>query len=284
MLSCRHKPSHIQDIHRAIERIDLDDIQKEILNSRYTSVLREYEQRAHRYSLSYNGLRIMITVGSLIVPAVLSVQYTASTGTSQFASASYWCVWLLSLFVTISNGVLSLFKIDKKYYILNSTFQHLMSEGWQYIQLCGRYSGRFTPGEIATHQTQLKYFCFQIERVRMKQVEDEYYRVPDEKDTHGHGDTLLPPTPLKETLPSLNSVLQLKQPSTVVPLFSSNRKPVVTVKRNGPQKIQPIDEKNLQKPLLEENDSNSEESTSTPSEKGIADGFEHTSVSVHTKL
>jgi len=241
MLMCRHKPDHIREISEAFINIDLSKEQKLILQSRFLSVLREYSNRSCRYSWSYNGLRVMITVGSLIVPAVLSAQHSVE---DQYNS-TYWCVWILSLFVTISNGVLALFKIDKKYYIMNSTFQHLLSEGWQYIQLCGRYNGRFTPGQLLTHQSQLKQFSYQIERVRMKQVEDEYYRVPDEKDGHHHPkqDSLLPPTPASPSMSNLtNGILVTESTKQLfeTPTFHSNRKPEDTVNGEASTTIRPI--------------------------------------------
>lgn len=170
----------LDDLVSAIQLIDLDDNKKKIIIYRFTSLLREYRGRSFRYSISFHTLRITITVGSLIVPALLSVQGAA------MSTIVYWCVWVLSLFVTISNGVMTLFKVDKKYYVLHTTFHHLISEGWQYIELTGRYDGNKTPGFPVTHDTQFKIFCRSLEKLRMKQVEDEYFRVPELRDTTSH--------------------------------------------------------------------------------------------------
>ena len=172
----RQKTNSLDDLVSAIQLIDLDDNKKKIIVYRFTSLLREYRGRSFRYSISFHVLRITITVGSLIVPALLSVQGAA------MSSIVYWCVWVLSLFVTISNGVMTLFKVDKKYYVLHTTFHHLVSEGWQYIELTGRYDGNKTPGFPVTHDTQFKIFCRSLEKMRMKQVEDEYFRVPELRD------------------------------------------------------------------------------------------------------
>jgi Protein of unknown function (DUF4231) len=169
----RQKANSLDDLVSAIELIDLDDSKKKIIIYRFTALLREYRGRSFRYSISFHTLRITITVGSLIVPALLSVQGAA------MSSIVYWCVWVLSLCVTISNGVMTLFKVDKKYYVLHTTFHHLVSEGWQYIELTGRYDGNKTPGFPVTHDTQFKIFCRSLEKIRMKQVEDEYFRVPE---------------------------------------------------------------------------------------------------------
>jgi hypothetical protein len=112
----------------------------------------------------------------------------------------------LSLFVTISNGVMALLKVDKKYFVLNTTYQHLLSEGWQFIHLSGKYSGFYTPSAAASHENQFIYFCNMVEKIRMKQVEEEYYKI-DQAHSHGSGsgqsqEQLVPPTPAKASIKS----------------------------------------------------------------------------------
>jgi hypothetical protein len=186
---------HIETIKEAFDMIDLTPAQKLILKNRFTSLLEEYAKRSKRYSYAFHGLRGTITVGSLIVPAILSVQFTSS----QITQVIYWVVWFLSLLVTISNAAMTLLKIDKKYYVLNTVFQHIISEGWLYIELSGKYSGFKTPGEKPTHQNQFVYFCHSLEKIRMKQVEEEYFKLTqiNNHENNPHAlDQLIPPTPL----------------------------------------------------------------------------------------
>lgn len=159
-------------IRYVIEELEISESQKRIFEIRFLSLLKYYEKRKARYSCSFHTLRVTITVGSLIVPALLSLQQTDSV------LNVYWLVWTLSLFVTISNGILTLLKIDKKYYTLHSTFQNILSEGWQYIELSGRYS-TCTNGDQPNHANQFAFFCHKIEKIRMKQVEEEYYKIHD---------------------------------------------------------------------------------------------------------
>jgi hypothetical protein len=187
--------THIQTIHEAFDVIDITPSQKLILKNRFTSLLEEYAKRSKRYSYAFHGLRVTITVGSLIVPAILSVQFTSS----QITQVIYWVVWILSLLVTISNAAMTLLKIDKKYYVLNTVFQHIISEGWLYIELSGKYSGFKTPGEEPTHHNQFVYFCHSLEKIRMKQVEEEYFKLTQihNHDNQPHAlDQLIPLTPL----------------------------------------------------------------------------------------
>lgn len=191
---CRSGPDQIDAIVNAFGNTTLNELQKESLQKRYKFLLQGYKGRAHRYNYAYHGLRITVTIGSLIVPALLSVQ-----NTGPLSEQIYWFVWVLSLLVTISNGISTLLKVDKKYFTLNTTYQLLLSEGWQFIELSGRFSGFYTPGQDATHMNQYKFFCHFLEKVRMKQVEDEYYKAPDQGQqaaTHPT-DSLVPPTPQK---------------------------------------------------------------------------------------
>ncbi len=169
----------------AIHESSLSSLQKSILRERYLRVLRHFEQRCFRIALLFHTTRFIVTVGSLLVPALLSIQYsdTSNSTTIQdpdsFAYEIYWATWVISLLVTTSNGVLSTFKVDKKYYFLHTTLEFMRSEGWQYFQLSGRYNGHYTPGLKATHENQFVHFCHAVERMKIKQVEEEYYKLTD---------------------------------------------------------------------------------------------------------
>jgi hypothetical protein len=160
----------------------LTQYQKLLLHARYVHVLDEFRARCSYYSWLFHCSRIIVTVGSLLVPALLSVQYSNSTiiQTASIESQVYWITWGISLLVTISNGILTLFKIDKKYYFLNTTYEQLKSEGWQYLELTGRYSGILNKRKRApTHANQFLYFCYAIEKIKMKQVEEEYFKLSE---------------------------------------------------------------------------------------------------------
>lgn len=167
------------DIFKNIK--ELSDTQKKSLEYRYVNILKEFSSRCTRYSLLFHVGHFIITVGSLIVPALISVQYADNNvnvfSSPQLQAQIYWITWTLSLLVTMFNGILVLYKVDKKYYFLHTTRERLRSEGWQYVQLTGRYSGVLMDHkEKATHENQLVAFCYCIERIRMKQVEEEYYK------------------------------------------------------------------------------------------------------------
>jgi hypothetical protein len=216
--------------------------------------------------------RVLVTIGSLIVPALLSIQYTdtttaASTAHSEdFAYQIYWATWVVSLLVTTSNGIFTLFKVDKKYYLLHSTREQLRSEGWQYLELSGRFSGFYTPKDVASHANQFLFFCHRVEKIKMHQVQEEYWKL--EESNHQSKDTtasttatnressivnsvsieeavplnkqaklpafltdgLIPPTPLNPTLQQLLQVLTVDGSQTQLQKPTSESKSEVSVR------------------------------------------------------
>jgi len=202
---------HITPFETAIQSIELSAQKKVIIQQRYILLIQDLKSRTHRLTILFQVSRGVITVGSLIVPALLSIQYT--TATNDQSITMYWVTWAISLCVTICNGLLTLFKLDKHYYHLHTVFEHLTSEGWQYIELTGKYSGFNTPNVRPTHENQFVYFCHSVEKIRMKQIEEEYYKLTETAShptnqqgplTNQDHPSLLPPTPLKtymDTIP-----------------------------------------------------------------------------------
>ena len=153
----------------------LSNFQKETLKNRYITLTEDFSGRSRFFAVVFHGGRTIVTVGSLIVPALLSIQNNSYS--PEIALSIYWTTWVLSLLVTMCNGVLTLFKIDKKYYFLNSVLEHLQSEMWMYIYLSGKYEGRDI---VSNHQNQYGRFCSAMEKLKLKQVQEEYYKVSDD--------------------------------------------------------------------------------------------------------
>lgn len=158
-----------------IQSLNIEQYQKELFELHYLPILHQYARRSNFYAAVFHISRAIVTVGSITVPALLSL-----------TDVDKWLTWSISLAVSICNGILTLFKIDKKYYSLHTTWRILESEGWQYIALTGRY-GRSKGTEVPTHASQFTAFCLALEKIRMAQVEDEYYKTQqDAQDKHGH--------------------------------------------------------------------------------------------------
>jgi hypothetical protein len=169
------KNNTIDELIVVISQLEqLDVLEKFLIRTRYVELLISMKRRAFYYSILFRSFRLIVTIGSLLVPALLSVQYDTNT-----RGQMYWATWILSLAVTTSNGIFTLLKVDKKYYFVHTIMELLISEGWQYFALTGRYgeSGNLLPaGTVHTHHNMFQFFCHYVEKIKMKQVEEEYYK------------------------------------------------------------------------------------------------------------
>jgi hypothetical protein len=159
----------------------LSPVQRDTLIVRYKTAERVLTDRARFYSRAFHWTRGTVTTGSLFVPALLSIQYNTIVN----SDAIYWITWFVSLLVGVCNAVISQYKLDKKYYFLHSILEILHSEAWQYLALSGRYSNGMHGYAVASHQNQYIYFFHSLERIMMKQVEEEYYKLSDLHQQHG---------------------------------------------------------------------------------------------------
>ena len=168
-----------QIIHLLQDISGLTEFQRNTLITRYISVTEAIHNRSVAYAYLFHIGRTIVSVGSLIVPALLSIQYTSNgtANTAPLAMQIYWATWCVSLLVTMFNGILAVFKVDKKYFILHTVHEHLQSELWQYIHLSGKYGGYYTKGAPTTHFNQYVYVCHNLEKIKLKQVEEEYYKL-----------------------------------------------------------------------------------------------------------
>jgi len=217
-------------LETALALTTLQETSQKLVVLRYVALIKSLTARAFRISILFHGSRIIITVGSLIVPALLSIQYTNGIiGGDDYSSNHlpstqsvriYWVTWFMSLLVTMCNGLLTLFKLDKRYYFINTTLEQLITEGWQFVELTAKYSGFYTPGMKPTHENQFVYFCHAVEKIRMRQVEEEYYKLTEIHATVAGGATE-PPAGQTAAPPSASSQNQIVQSSSSVPNVNS---------------------------------------------------------------
>ncbi len=153
--------------------VDLTIQQRETIKFRYRFLMNEYRRRCLIYTLLFYVLRITMTVGSLVVPALLSLKSGPDNN-----DTLYWITWAISLAVTTSNGLTTLFKLDKRFFMLKAIAEKLRSETWQYLALSGRYSGHFG-GVRPSHRNQYVYYCYNMEKIRMSHIDEEFVRAAE---------------------------------------------------------------------------------------------------------
>ncbi len=153
---------------------ELDPMSKQILKNRYINLVNAMEVASKRSSFWYSTFNTFTTVGSIIVPALISIQdrtfITDATDQDQIEHENgiYWATWGVSLMVTLSNALLRLFSLDKTYITRKIKSNHLKSEGWLFLELAGDYSN------YDSHQDAFIHFCNQIEKIKTEQITEEY--------------------------------------------------------------------------------------------------------------
>ena len=157
----------VLDIINSLELTSETD--KSILKSRFLYEVLNYDARKLHTKKYYNGFRFVVTVGSILLPALLSIgQMDPAKLPKNFNSVTYWGAWSISLMVTVSNGFLQLFSLDKNYFEFSLTSEQLKTEGWQFFQLSGKYE------DYEDHIEAYRPFCKSIENIKRKQVEKEF--------------------------------------------------------------------------------------------------------------
>ena len=146
------------------------DESKEIIKARFVDEVNYYEKKRDKTKKYYNVFRFIVTTGSILLPALLSIgQMDPNKLPKNFDQISYWSTWSISLMVTISNGFLQLFSLDKNFFSYSLVVEQLKTEGWQYFGLSGKYE------EYNTHNREAyKEFCKAVENIKRKQVEQEF--------------------------------------------------------------------------------------------------------------
>lgn len=226
--------SYKKQVYDIIDTLDLsNETEKNILRSRFLAEVLLYERRRNNTKKYYDIFRFLVTTGSIMLPAILSMgQMDPAKLPRNFENISYWASWTISLMVTACNGFLQLFSLDKNYFEFAITTEQLKTEGWQFFQLSGKYD------EYEDHKEAYKPFCKSIENIKRKQVEKEFPGKADvnkgkkeEKKNFNFEQELLKNLPqqyngkLNESVESKNKIMDEKM-DKLLDLFNSGQKTV----------------------------------------------------------
>ena len=159
-----------ENVGGIIDEIDLEkSYDKSILKFRFLNEISYYEKKRDHTKKYYDGFRFIVTTGSILLPAILSMgQMDPNKLPKNFDMISYWASWTISLMVTASNGFLQLFSLDKSFFSYSMVVEQLKTEGWQFFGLSGKYE------DYENHQEAYKVFSKSIESIKRKQVEQEF--------------------------------------------------------------------------------------------------------------
>lgn len=191
---CRSKNE--REIRNAINKLRLTDRNKKNnLIRRYVNEVNLYSCRVKKAGFFYYALNTIITVGSIILPALLSIQNNDSYDENDI----YWLAWILSIIITVSNGFLQLFSVNTNYILYCHMKEKLITEGWRYINLCGKYKNK-------THESSYHDFCQKIEELKMSQLDKELKELKTDEDNDTPDITLNSPTRVEDNNINIDNI------------------------------------------------------------------------------
>ena len=181
MLSCCTNVTHNR-IGNMIDELELLEYQKTLLKNRFLDQVVLYDKKARTAEFFYILFSVFITIGSIILPALLSIQqmdYSDNDETDEKIQITiYWITWTISIMITICNGLIQLLGLNKQYLSFIRTREKMLSEGWYYFQLTGDY-------KESTHKISFSEFCEEIEKIKENQVDKELmFMEPKKKKEH----------------------------------------------------------------------------------------------------
>ena len=96
------------NVSEIVDDLDLKNpYDKSIIKHRFLEEITYYESKRDDTKKYYNTFRFIVTTGSILLPAILSMgQMDPAKLPRNFDMISYWASWTISLMVTASNGFL----------------------------------------------------------------------------------------------------------------------------------------------------------------------------------
>lgn len=150
-----------------------DGEEKRFFEMRFNRMIKRLEESTKRSSFWYLSLSAMVTIGSIIVPSLISIQDKSfdadatQTELDQHANNIYWSIWAISISVTVSNAFIKLLSLDKTYITRNLRLNQFKSEIMKYLTASDIYN-------IIDNESRFRTLVKNIEIIKRQQVLEEY--------------------------------------------------------------------------------------------------------------
>jgi hypothetical protein len=144
-----------------IDRLELSELQKRCLRARWLHAVAWVEGKAKQAQRRYYALRLVIIIGGVIIPALVSLDLGSDRAADLVRGATFG----LSLLVAISAATDGFFRFGERWRHYRLIVERLKVEGWQFFQLSGPYAHQ--PSHAAAHPE----FAARVEEVIKSDVE-----------------------------------------------------------------------------------------------------------------
>lgn len=158
---------------KAVDEKELSDYNKILLKNRFLPMMNSMEVEAKRVNLLFTLFQIVTTLGSIVVPALLSIEEvsfeynTTSFDIERQSHNIFWLTWGISMAVTISNGFNQLLGLERKYILRNVSVSQIQKEGWSFLEKSGDVYGQL---KHKTLNDIIHIFWKRVEKLRYEQI------------------------------------------------------------------------------------------------------------------
>ena len=163
-------PDTTAALEAALQRLDLTDVQRELLRIQWLNSLAFMDRHAQKNWRLHVVLRLIAIIGAVFVPAFVAISPPA-----EWARTIRIATFAMSLCVALATALESFFRSGDRWQHYRRNTEALRLEGMQYLMLSGPY-GKFT-----THQNAFPEFGARLNAILSTEVEAYFTQVAIEK-------------------------------------------------------------------------------------------------------
>ena len=152
-------------VYPIIDNLDISPFKKNIIRKRYVKLVLNYEAHYDVTHYRYNLCRVLISVGSMMLPTLQTIQNNENV--ASIKDEIFWSAIGTSLTVMVCNNIISMFSLDRRYIMYAVTCEKLKSIGWQYFEESGMFSN-------SCHADNYVKFWNEIEKTIKLQIMSEF--------------------------------------------------------------------------------------------------------------
>jgi hypothetical protein len=150
-----------QDFNQLFESLNLKEVQKHFLRSRWLDQLLWMENKANQARDRYYFLRLTTIIGGVILPALISF----NINDAKVKEYIFWATFGISQVVAMSAAIEEFFQYGERWRHYRRTSESLKTQAWQFSQLTGVYRS------YQNHDEAFNLFAGQIEDIIQRDVE-----------------------------------------------------------------------------------------------------------------
>jgi hypothetical protein len=160
-----------KDLNSMVEAMDLTDLNKQFLRSRWLDQVLWMERRSVKGQTWYYIFRLTAIIGGIIVPALVSLNLKSQPASSIIG----WITFAISLLVAMATAIEELFQFGERWRHYRHTAEQLRIEGWRFFQLSGPYH------QYTSHADAFADFTGRVEEILKHEVDIYITEVAREK-------------------------------------------------------------------------------------------------------